>query len=148
MRLALEEAALARETGDIPIGAVVLDPDGRVIGRGRNTREAEGDPVGHAEVNALREAARATGAWRLEGCALVATLEPCPMCAGAALAAHVATVVFGAWDEKGGAVGSRYDLVRDRRLPARADVYAGVLEEECAALLTGFFRAELSRPSG
>lgn len=142
MREALAEARLAAETGDVPIGALVVDADGSIIGRGRNTREAAGDPTGHAEVNALRRAAAAHGdGWRLEGCTLVVTLEPCAMCAGAALASRVATIVYGAWDDKAGAVGSVYDLVRDERLPGRATVVAGVLADECATLTREFFRA-------
>lgn len=141
MREALREALAAPATGDLPIGALVVDAGGRIVGRGRNRREADGDPTAHAEVVALREAAAALGTSRLDGCTLVSTLEPCAMCAGAALTARVSRVVFGAWDEKAGAVGSRYDLVRDGRLPIRAEVVAGVLAEECAAPLTEFFRA-------
>ncbi|KAB1650438.1 nucleoside deaminase [Pseudoclavibacter endophyticus] len=145
MRMALVEARAALATGDVPIGAVVVDPRGIVIARGRNTREAAGDPTGHAEVNALRSAAVAReDGWRLQGCTLVVTLEPCAMCAGALLAARVSTVVYGAWDDKAGAVGSVYDLVRDGRLPATATVVAGVLADECAELTRSFFRAESS----
>jgi tRNA(adenine34) deaminase len=140
MRAALDEARAALATGDVPIGAVVLDPGGSVVGRGRNVREAEGDPTGHAEIVALREAARAVGTWRLEGCTLVVTLEPCTMCAGAAVLARVARVVFGAHDAKAGAVGSLWDVVRDRRLNHRPEVLAGVLAAESTALLDEFFR--------
>ncbi|WP_068114530.1 nucleoside deaminase [Nocardioides dokdonensis] len=140
MRSALDEARAAVGTGDVPIGAVVVDVDGAVIGRGRNVREAEGDPTGHAEVVALREAARARGEWRLEGCTLVVTLEPCTMCAGAAVLSRVERVVFGAYDDKAGAVGSLWDVVRDRRLNHRPEVVAGVLAAESAALLEEFFR--------
>ena len=141
MGAALDEARAALATGDVPIGAVVLDPGGAVVGRGRNVREAEGDPTGHAEIVALREAAKATGSWRLEGCTLVVTLEPCTMCAGAAVLARVARVVFGAYDEKSGAVGSLWDVVRDRRLNHRPEVVAGIDAAESTALLDEFFRA-------
>ncbi|KNE80948.1 CMP deaminase [Streptomyces fradiae] len=140
MRLALAEAVRAPETGDVPVGAVVLGPDGAVLGRGRNEREAAGDPTAHAEVLALREAARARGEWRLSGCTLVVTLEPCTMCAGAAVLSRVDRVVYGAPDAKAGAAGSLWDVVRDRRLNHRPEVIAGVLTEECAAPLTRFFR--------
>ena len=139
MRLALREARAALETGDVPVGAVVLDPAGAVIGRGRNDREARQDPTGHAEIVAIREAAAALGDWHLTGCTLVVTLEPCVMCAGAILAARIPVVVFGAWDEKAGAAGSIYDVLRDRRLNHRAEVYAEVDAEECGALLREFF---------
>ena len=139
MRAALEQARAALATGDVPIGAVVLDASGAVIGTGRNVREAEADPTGHAEVVALREAARARGEWRLEGCTLVVTLEPCTMCAGAAVLSRVERVVFGAFDDKAGAVGSLWDVVRDRRLNHRPEVVSGVLAEESAALLADFF---------
>ncbi|WP_040320897.1 nucleoside deaminase [Aeromicrobium marinum] len=139
MRLALEEARAALDTGDVPVGAVVLDPAGDVIGRGRNTRERDGDPLGHAEVVALREAAERTGQWRLEGCTLVVTLEPCTMCAGALVGARVDRLVFGAWDDKAGAVGSLWDVVRDRRLNHRPEVVSGVLADESATLLREFF---------
>jgi tRNA(adenine34) deaminase len=140
MRLALDEARAALAGDDVPIGAVVLSPDGDVIGRGHNMREAEADPTGHAEVVALREAARRQGEWRLEGCTLVVTLEPCTMCAGAAVLARVERIVFGAYDDKAGAVGSLWDVVRDRRLNHRPEVVAGVLADESTALLDGFFR--------
>ena len=142
MSAALEEARAALATGDVPIGAVVLGPDGAVVGRGRNVREAEGDPTGHAEIVALREAAKATGSWRLEGCTLVVTLEPCTMCAGAAVLARVDRVVFGAYDDKAGAVGSLWDVVRDRRLNHRPEVVAGILAEESTTLLDEFFRGQ------
>lgn len=139
MRAALEEAALAPATGDVPIGAVIVDADGTVLGRGRNVREAQHDPAGHAEVVALRAAAAARGSWHLEGCTLVVTLEPCTMCAGAAVLARVDRVVFGAFDAKAGAVGSLWDVVRDRRLNHRPEVVSGVLDDQCSALLLGFF---------
>ncbi|WP_330445708.1 tRNA adenosine(34) deaminase TadA [Kocuria rhizophila] len=140
MDLALSEAALTAASGDVPIGAVVLDTDGRVIGTGRNRREECGDPTAHAEVLALREAAAHRGEWRLEGCTLVVTLEPCAMCAGAVVLARVPTVVLGAWDPKAGACGSVFDIVRDPRLNHWVEVTGGVREDECAALLRDFFR--------
>jgi tRNA(adenine34) deaminase len=139
MRLALDEARATQDTGDVPIGAVVVDAYGEVVGRGRNVREAEHDPTGHAEVVALRDAARTLGRWRLDDCSLVVTLEPCTMCAGAIGLARLRTLVFGAFDEKAGAVGSLWDVVRDRRLNHRPEVVGGVLEDECAALLRDFF---------
>ena len=141
MRAALDEARAALETGDVPVGALVVDEAGDVLGRGRNRREADQDPTAHAEVLALREAAAARGSWRLDGCTLVVTLEPCTMCAGAAVLSRVDRVVFGAWDEKAGAVGSLWDVVRDRRLNHRPEVIAGVLEDESAAMLREFFAA-------
>ena len=136
---ALELAEAAAADGDIPVGAVVVDETGAVIGEGRNTRERDGDPTGHAEVVALRAAAEAKGEWRLEGCTLVVTLEPCPMCAGAIVLARVPRIVLGAWDPKMGACGSVWDIVRDRRSVHRAEVIGGVLDGECAQLLTDFF---------
>ncbi|WP_426243127.1 tRNA adenosine(34) deaminase TadA [Nocardioides sp. LHG3406-4] len=146
MRLALAEARGALDTEDVPIGAVVLSGDGEVIGRGRNVREAAHDPTGHAEVVALREAALVRGEWRLEGCSLVVTLEPCTMCAGAAVLARVARVVFGAHDVKAGAVGSLWDVVRDRRLNHRPEVVSGVLATESTALLDAFFATHRAGP--
>ncbi|MEV5358417.1 tRNA adenosine(34) deaminase TadA [Streptomyces sp. NPDC086081] len=141
MRLALDEAAGAVRGGDVPVGAVVLAPDGTtVLAAGHNEREAGGDPTAHAEVLALRRAATALGRWRLAGCTLVVTLEPCTMCAGAIQQSRVDRLVYGARDEKAGAAGSLWDLVRDRRLNHRPEVIEGVLAEECAALLTAFFR--------
>ena len=144
MGFALAEAGAALATGDVPVGAVVVGPSGELIGRGRNAREARQDPTAHAEIDALRAAAAVLGDWQLTDAVLVVTLEPCAMCAGAILSARVPTVVFGAWDEKAGAAGSVYDLLRDRRLPQRAEVYAGVRERECAALLTDFFEQRRS----
>ncbi|GAA4780143.1 nucleoside deaminase [Microbacterium gilvum] len=141
MGRALALADLAAADGDIPVGAVVLGPDGAVLGEGRNLREHMHDPSAHAEVVALREAGAATGSWNLEGCTLVVTLEPCLMCAGALLQARIGRLVFGAWDDKAGAAGSLYDVVRDRRLPYRAEVVAGVREVESAARLRRFFDA-------
>jgi tRNA(adenine34) deaminase len=140
MRLALDEAALALPTGDVPVGAVVVDGGGAVIGRGHNVREADGDPTGHAEVRALQQAARAVGGWRLDGATLVVTLEPCTMCAGALVLARVGRLVYGAQDPKAGAVGSLWDVVRDRRLNHRPEVVAGVLAGECGEALRAFFR--------
>jgi tRNA(adenine34) deaminase len=140
MRAALEEARAALDTGDVPIGAAVVDETGAVLGRGHNVREGDADPTGHAEIVALREAARTRGEWRLSGCTLVVTLEPCTMCAGALVLARVDRLVFGAYDEKAGAVGSLWDVVRDRRLNHRPEVVAGVLAEESTALLDEFFR--------
>ncbi|AYL39540.1 tRNA adenosine(34) deaminase TadA [Streptomyces fungicidicus] len=141
MRLALDEAAGAVRGGDVPVGAVVLAPDGTtVLAAAHNEREAAGDPTAHAEVLALRRAAAELGEWRLAGCTLVVTLEPCTMCAGAIQQSRVDRVVYGARDEKAGAVGSLWDLVRDRRLNHRPEVIEGVLSEECARLLTEFFR--------
>jgi tRNA(adenine34) deaminase len=139
MRLALDEARAALATEDVPVGAVVLSPAGDVIGRGRNVREVEADPTGHAEVVAMRQAARQVGEWRLTGCTLVVTLEPCTMCAGALVLARVERLVFGAYDDKAGAVGSLWDVVRDRRLNHRPEVVAGVLAAESTGLLDEFF---------
>ena len=140
MRLALDEALKALETDDVPVGAVVLAPDGRVLATGRNAREAHGDPTAHAEVVALRAAAAVFGdGWRLDGCTLVVTLEPCTMCAGAAVLARVDRVVYGAADPKAGAVGSLWDVVRDRRLNHRPEVMSGVLADESSELLLRFF---------
>ena len=140
MLAALDEARAALADGDVPVGAVVVDPAGGTVGRGRNVRERLADPTGHAEVVALREAAAARGEWRLDGCTLVVTLEPCTMCAGAAVLARVDRVVFGAYDDKAGAVGSLWDVVRDRRLNHRPEVVAGVLATDSTALLEEFFR--------
>jgi tRNA(adenine34) deaminase len=137
MRLALAEAVKAGD--DVPVGAVVLDPAGEVIGAGHNQRERTGDPTAHAEILALRAAAARLGTWRLTGCTLVVTLEPCTMCAGAVVLARVERVVYGAIDPKAGAVGSLWDVVRDRRLNHRPEVIASVLADECGALLTEFF---------
>lgn len=142
MAAALDEARAALATGDVPIGAVVVDASGAVMGTGRNVREARADPTGHAEVVALRTAAAARGEWRLDGCTLVVTLEPCTMCAGAAVLARVDRVVLGAWDPKAGAVGSLWDVVRDRRLNHRPEVVSGVLAGESAALLEEFFETQ------
>ena len=156
MGLALDEARHALATEDVPIGAVVIGPDGAVLGAGRNQREELGDPTAHAEVVAIREAAERLRArsklgggtgdgWRLEDCTLVVTLEPCAMCAGAVVLARIPRVVFGAWDEKAGAAGSVFDVLRERRLNHWVEVYGGVREEECGVLLRDFFAAHRSR---
>ena len=139
MGRALELAREAGHTGEVPVGAVVIDETGAIIGEGRNRREATTDPTAHAEGVALRAAARARGSWNLEGYTLVVPLEPCLMCAGALLQAHVSRLVFGAWDDKAGAAGSLYDVVRDRRLPVRAEVVAGVEADAAASVLRDFF---------
>jgi tRNA(adenine34) deaminase len=141
MGRALEVAREAAGSDDVPVGAVVYGPDGAELATGRNEREATGDPTGHAEIVALRRAAVALGGWRLDGCTLVVTVEPCTMCAGAVVLARIDTLVFGAWEPKTGAVGSLWDVVRDRRLTHRPTVYAGVRERECAELLREFFDA-------
>ena len=139
MGKALFLANRARETGDVPVGAVVVDENGRIIGRGWNCREANHDPAGHAEIVALREAGRARGTWRLTGCTLIVTLEPCTMCAGAILASRIDRVVFGAWDPKAGAAGSLRDVLRDARMPHPTEVIGGVLAQEAAMQLRSFF---------
>jgi tRNA(adenine34) deaminase len=146
MRLALEQARACLEWDDVPIGAVVVR-DGSVIGAAGNQRERVGDPTAHAEVLAIRQAASVVGRWRLEGCILVVTLEPCAMCAGAAVLARVPRVVFGAPDPKAGFAGSLGDLLRDPRLNHRAEVTGGVLAEECGDLLRSFFRARRTTPA-
>ncbi len=156
MGLALAEARRALATEDVPIGAVVIGPDGAVLGSGRNQREELGDPTAHAEVVAIREAAarlrelsRADGVsgdgWRLSDCTLVVTLEPCAMCAGAIVLARIPRVVFGAWDEKAGAAGSVFDVLRERRLNHWVEVYAGVRKDECGGLLRSFFAGHRTR---
>src|SRR4051794_33195120 len=139
MRRALAVAAAGPATGDVPVGAVLYGPAGEELATGTNERELTGDPTAHAEVLALRRAAGRLGGWRLDGCTLVVTLEPCTMCAGALVLARVGALVFGAWDPKAGAVGSLWDVARDRRLNHRPEVYPGVLADECGALLRGFF---------
>ena len=139
MLLALTEARSALVSDDVPVGAIVVDAAGTVIGRGRNERERHQDPTLHAEVVAIRQAAVHTGDWHLTDCTLIVTLEPCVMCAGAILAARVPTVGFGAWDAKAGAVGSVYDVLRDRRLNHRVEVFAGVNDAECGEILREFF---------
>jgi tRNA(adenine34) deaminase len=139
MRAALDLASAATGWDDVPIGAVVLSADGEVIGSGSNVRERDGDPTGHAEIVAIRQAAAAVGEWRLTGCTLVVTLEPCTMCAGAIVLSRLDRLVFGAYDDKAGAAGSLWDVVRDRRLNHRPEVVGGVLLDECRSLLDDFF---------
>ncbi|HXO25291.1 MAG TPA: nucleoside deaminase [Streptosporangiaceae bacterium] len=139
MRTALAEARAALQTGDVPVGAVVLDASGAVIARGRNRREADGDPTAHAEIVAIRAAARSAGQWRLDGLTLVVTLEPCTMCAGAITAARLGRVVFGAADPRAGAVGSLWDVVRDQRLAPVPEVIGDVLADECLNVIRRFF---------
>ena len=142
MQLALDLAAKASQQGDVPVGAIVLNSNGDVVGQGFNTREVDNDPMNHAEIVAMREAAIANNSWRLDDHTLVVTLEPCTMCAGAAVQARIGRIVFGAFDEKAGAVGSLWDVVRDRRLPHRPEVVSGVLADECGAVLSEFFKAQ------
>ena len=142
MGMALHEATHALASGDVPVGAIVVDDEGRLLGVGHNRREEVGDPTAHAEVLALRQAALSRGQWRLEGCTLVVTLEPCVMCAGAVVASRVQRLVLGAWDPKAGATGSVWDLVRDQRANHVVEVIGGVREHECGALLRQFFEAQ------
>ncbi len=139
MRVALEEADLAVAAGDVPIGAVIVGPDGQALARGRNVREAHQDPTGHAEIEALRGASRARGDWHLNGCTLYVTLEPCPMCAGALVSSRIARVVYGCADRKAGAVDTLFSIGKDPRLNHRFEVTSGVLAEECAGVLKRFF---------
>ena len=140
MREALAEAALSGPgRGEVPVGAIILDPAGAPLARAHNQRESDADPTAHAEIVAIRAAARTLGSWHLDGCTLVVTLEPCTMCAGAVVAARIARVVYGAADPKAGAAGSLWDVLRDRRLNHRAEVVGGILAEECGALLQEFF---------
>jgi tRNA(adenine34) deaminase len=141
MDRAIEVAGNARGSADVPIGAVLYDPAGVEVAVGWNQREALGDPTAHAELIALRDGARQAGGWRLDGYTLVVTVEPCTMCAGALVLARIGVLVFGAWEPKTGAVGSLWDVVRDRRLNHRPEVWAGVRETECAQLLLDFFDA-------
>ncbi|GHH65801.1 tRNA-specific adenosine deaminase [Streptosporangium violaceochromogenes] len=145
MRLALAQAVRAGARGEVPVGAVVVDSGGAVLAEAGNDRESLSDPTAHAEILALRRAARARGEWRLSGCTLVVTLEPCTMCAGAAVLARVDRVVYGAVDPKGGAAGSLWDVLRDRRLNHRPEVVMGVLAGECAGILTEFFAVRRMR---
>lgn len=140
MRLALDVAHTATRTGDVPVGAVIINSDGVVIGKGFNEREANNDPTAHAEIVAIRSAATRLQKSRLDGCTIIVTLEPCAMCAGAIAQSRISKVIFGAWDEKAGAVGSVWDVLRDPRSIFKVDVTAGVLESDCAALLTDFFK--------
>ena len=140
MNEALVIAGQALATKDVPVGAMVLNPHGAVVGRGKNSREIDKDPTAHAEIVALREAAIVNKGWRLDNHTLVVTLEPCAMCAGAIAQSRIKTLVFGAWDEKAGAVGSVWDILRDPRSPHQVEVIAGILEAECAELLHQFFK--------
>ena len=142
MRQALDLAQQAAVVSEIPVGAIVISPNGEVIGTGFNTREDDHDPISHAEVVAMRAAAAHLDNWRLDDCTLVVTLEPCTMCAGTAMQSRIGRIVFGAFDDKAGAVGSLWDVVRDPRLPHRAEVISGVLENECAQVLSDFFKAQ------
>ena len=142
MNQAISIAKEALATEDVPVGAVVLNSSGDVVGRGKNRREIDQDPTAHAEIIALREAAIANRSWRLDDHTLVVTLEPCAMCAGAIAQSRIKTLIFGAWDEKAGAVGSVWDILRDPRSPHQVEVVAGILEDECAELLHQFFKAK------
>ena len=142
MSAALIAAADALKNGDVPVGAIVLDPVGNVIGTGANRREIDNDPSAHAEVVAMREAGKKLHNWRLDECTVVVTLEPCAMCAGAIAQSRVKTLIFGAWDEKAGAVGSVWDILRDPRSPHRTEVISGILEKECADILAQFFKTQ------
>ena len=144
MRHALTLAERAADAGDVPVGALVVDASGVVVGEGWNLREVDQDPTAHAEVVALRAAAGRLGSWRLEGCTLVVTMEPCPMCAGASMLARVERIVLGAWDPKLGACGSVWDVVRDRRSTHRPEVVGGVLEQECGEVVRRFFATHRS----
>ena len=142
MRQALDIARSALASNDVPIGALVLNSNGEVISTGANRREVDNDPSAHAEVVAMREAGRKLNNWRLDGCTVVVTLEPCAMCAGAISQSRVKTLIFGAWDEKAGAVGSIWDVLRDPRSPHRTEVISGILEKECADILAQFFKTK------
>jgi tRNA(adenine34) deaminase len=146
MRAALAEAGAALATADVPVGAVVLDAAGTVVAGGRNRREADGDPTAHAEIVAIRAAARAVGGWRLDGHTLVVTLEPCTMCAGAITAARLSRLVYGAADPRAGAVGSLWDVVRDQRLTGVPEVVGGVLSDDCMNLIRRFFSERRQSP--
>ncbi|MCF8527891.1 MAG: tRNA adenosine(34) deaminase TadA [Candidatus Nanopelagicales bacterium] len=148
MRRALAQAEQAAAEGEIPIGAVVLDSQGNVLASAHNSREASHDPTAHAEVLALRAAAERQQSWRLDGCTLVVTLEPCPMCAGAAVMSRIGTLVFGAWNDEYGAAGSRWDLVRDRRLNHQVEVFSGVLADECGAMVREFLDSRRMKVTG
>jgi tRNA(adenine34) deaminase len=140
MRLALDVARIAPQSGDIPVGAIVINSEGVVIGKGFNQREANNDPTAHAEIVAIRAAASRLQKSRLDGCTLIVTLEPCAMCAGAIAQSRISKVIYGAWDEKAGAAGSVWDVLRDPRSIFKVEVVAGVLERDCAELLTEFFK--------
>ena len=148
MRAAIREAEKGAAAGEVPIGAVVVSPEGKILARAHNRPVTSCDPTAHAEILALRGAARKVGNYRLTGCRLVVTIEPCPMCAGAAVAARVARIIYGAPDPKGSAVSTLYRIASDPRLNHRAIVISGVLAEECAALLASFFRSRRPAPRG
>jgi tRNA(adenine34) deaminase len=139
---ALEVAETATVSGDVPVGAVIFNEEGSLVGVGHNLRERDHDPTAHAEIIAMREAAKKNETWRLDGHTLVVTLEPCAMCAGAIAQSRMKTVVFGAWDEKAGAVGSVWDILRDPRAPHQVEVISGIMEAECAELLKAFFKQQ------
>lgn len=139
---ALIVAKSATKNGDVPVGAVIFNEEGSLVGTGHNLRERDNDPTAHAEIVAIRQAAHKSGSWRLDDHILVVTLEPCAMCAGAIAQSRIKTVAFGAWDEKAGAVGSVWDILRDPRSPHQVEVIAGIMEEECASLLTAFFKEQ------
>jgi len=139
MMQALALAQLAQASGDVPVGAIIYDTNGKELARGNNQRELHGDPTAHAEIVAIRSAAKKLGDWRLDGCTLVVTLEPCAMCAGAIAQSRIGHLVFGAWDEKAGAVGSVWDVIRDPRALVKIEVTSGIRSEECAVLLKEFF---------
>lgn len=142
MREAIAIARKARSTGDVPVGALIVNKNGQIIGTGSNEREANNDPTAHAEIVAIRNAAARMQNSRLDGCTIVVTLEPCPMCAGAIAQSRISKLIFGAWDTKGGAVGSVWDVIRDPRSLYKAEVTAGVCESECADLLRDFFEGQ------
>ena len=142
MRQAIALAIEASATDDVPVGALVINSDGVIVGRGNNRREVDHDPTAHAEIVALKKAAQAEKNWRLAGCTLVVTLEPCAMCAGAIAQSRIKTLIFGAWDAKAGAVGSVWDVVRDPRIPHQVEVIAGVLEDQCSQILQEFFKGK------
>ena len=142
MQSARELAAEAKNDGDVPVGAVVADSSGKIIGRGRNRRQKNGDPFSHAEIEAMKQAAETLKDWHLESCSLVVTLEPCPMCAGAAVSAHAGSIIFGAWDPKMGACGSVWDIPRDPHIGAKPQVYGGICEKEMREMLEKYFEAQ------
>lgn len=150
MKEALRLARWSAEEGEVPVGAVLLDAGGAIVGRGRNLRESRADPLAHAEIEAMRDAAHCAdrGSWNLDGCTLVVTLEPCPMCAGAILETHIGCVVFGAWDAKLGACGSVWDILRDPHVGHKPQVVGGVMEDECARVLGDFFLRRREGPFG
>ncbi|WP_308420967.1 tRNA adenosine(34) deaminase TadA [Flexivirga endophytica] len=147
MSLALRQAGMALATDDVPVGAVVLDVDGALVGAAPNRRVADSDPLAHAEIVAIRSAAETFGHYRLDGCTMVVTLEPCLMCAGAIMQSRISHVVFGAWDPKAGACGSAWDVIADNTSPHKVDAVGGIREQECAQLLTDFFRARRKKLS-